>query len=818
MQQTPASPDFRGQVADELRHRFPPRPVPDAWPISMRGRADVLGRIEEMLADAATQLRVNWRRGADLLLQWLETFPGESWQQRWYASPAHDLGQCWADTAAQQLAKPIVTLPNVLRCGLLALFCLDAVRPRMTWLVECRSPYWTQAITTYRDPSGFAALEASVDPIQWSKRVTVIALNQLAKMLIAKGGGIRDITVGDCLEFRDARVATLANSAGQTLFYSLLRNLGSFPADAPVTLNRLGSRSGQLSVAQLVDRFGLACRPVRDLFVDYLTERQPVLDYKSVDSLSRNLAQNFWQDLERHHPGIDSLHLPPEIAASWKERLRTKTTRRRQPDGSIADVASPRKNYTALLTGVRGFYLDIAEWALEDPARWGPWAAPSPVSAAEVTGWHKAAAQRKARMDQRTRERLPIVPLLAEGAARRLQDARTRLEAVLAAAPGERFTVLGETFVRAGHAGRTAIDGSKCAYDDTGRRHNFEFAENRAFWAWASVEFLRHTGVRIEEMLEVSHHSITQYRLPATGELIPLLQIAPSKTDEERLLVVSPELADVLSAIVQRVRASNGAIPLVTAYDPLERVWNPPLPLLFQWQVGGERRAVSRAAVRKGINEVLLEIGLTDAAGEPLTYQLHDFRRIFATEAIQNGMPPHIAQLLLGHKDINTTMGYKAVYPQEAINGHRAFIARRRGLRPSFEYRTPTDEEWDEFLGHFQRRKLSLGECGRAYGSGCQHEHACVRCSLLRVDPAQRGRLEEIRDNLVDRVAEAEREGWVGEADGLRVSLAAAQDKLAQLNERALRATTINLGLPAFGDVAGRTTVAPRRLGDPANA
>ena len=57
--------------------------------------------------------------------------------------------------------------------------------------------------------------------------------------------------------------------------------------------------------------------------------------------------------------------------------------------------------------------------------------------------------------------------------------------------------------------------------------------------------------------------------------------------------------------------------------------------------------------------------------------------RIFATEAIMNGMPPHIAQLILGHKDITTTMGYKAVYPGEAIEAHRAFIARRRELRPT---------------------------------------------------------------------------------------------------------------------------------------
>ena len=48
----------------------------------------------------------------------------------------------------------------------------------------------------------------------------------------------------------------------------------------------------------------------------------------------------------------------------------------------------------------------------------------------------------------------------------------------------------------------------------------------------------------------------------------------------------------------------------------------------------------------------------------------------------------------------------EVVYPEEAINGHGTFIARRRELRPSEEYRTPTDEEWREFLGHFERRRV----------------------------------------------------------------------------------------------------------------
>jgi integrase len=137
------------------------------------------------------------------------------------------------------------------------------------------------------------------------------------------------------------------------------------------------------------------------------------------------------------------------------------------------------------------------------------------------------------------------------------------------------------------------------------------------------------------------------------------LQIAPSKTDAERLLVISPELADVLSAIISRVRGDAGAVPLVVAYDYHERVWNPPMPLLFQRRFGGERRPITGPAIRELITSTLANTGLTDASGQPLRFLPHDFRRILITDAIMHGMPPHIAQLVAGHRDINVTIGYK---------------------------------------------------------------------------------------------------------------------------------------------------------------
>jgi hypothetical protein len=162
-----------------------------------------------------------------------------------------------------------------------------------------------------------------------------------------------------------------------------------------------------------------------------------------------------------------------------------------------------------------------------------------PVSASDAS--HKRdRKQRKSRIDQRTRERLPLLPALVAWAQAERDAAAQRLHAAAAAGPGEMFTAGGQDLRRA--VMRTAKTTGRiwATSPAGGKRRDLTYEEHRAFWAWALIEVLRHTGIRIEELSELTHHSLIQYRLPATGELIPLLQIAPSKTDEERLLVVSP--------------------------------------------------------------------------------------------------------------------------------------------------------------------------------------------------------------------------------------------------------------------------------------
>jgi hypothetical protein len=123
------------------------------------------------------------------------------------------------------------------------------------------------------------------------------------------------------------------------------------------------------------------------------------------------------------------VNLPPEVAARWKQRLRTKTTASRRAG---TGPQAPRLTCRHTLLAVRAFYLDLACWATEDPARWGPWAAPSPVSKADVNS-RKEDRRRKSRMDARTRERLPVLPVLVRSAAE--HHARTAEALAAASAP-----------------------------------------------------------------------------------------------------------------------------------------------------------------------------------------------------------------------------------------------------------------------------------------------------------------------------------------------------------------------------------------------
>ncbi|MGH8922353.1 MAG: site-specific integrase, partial [Actinomycetes bacterium] len=358
----------------QLRRQFPPRQAQASWPATARDQDEVLRRLTSppfLPKNQAT--RAGRRRGTAKLLRWLSSFPGDTWQQRWEASGSEDHpGSSWASLPLGWLRESGLAASydeNDLSSGLLMLICGDVIRPRMTWMVTRAHRHLAPVMAGTRDPAGFARLRelAESGPSSALKDAR-LADTRIATILACKGGVISDITVGDSVEMSDAQ--RLVHSRGgqkKVDFYLRLHALGIFPADAPATIRAFGMAQGQVTVEELVDRYRLQCKPVRDLLVDYLKERQPALDYASLDSASRTLAGLFWARVEALSPGIDTLRLPPDVARAWKEDVRTIKRSVTGPDGSKTVVTRPRINAKDELIRVRALYLDIAQWAMEEP-------------------------------------------------------------------------------------------------------------------------------------------------------------------------------------------------------------------------------------------------------------------------------------------------------------------------------------------------------------------------------------------------------------------------------------------------------------------
>jgi hypothetical protein len=406
-------PDVAG-----LWERFPPRPVPATWATTEQSRQQVLERLlaPPFVLDNPS-LQAGRRVGLVKVVHWLEEHPGDTWQDRWIASGADAAGNtAWRHLVGAWLQRTGWGYRNLrggfiaMGRGLLPLISGDVIRPSLAWLLTPGTPKnLTEEMARARDPSGFAELAAltATDPANAGTKQT--ALRRIVAMMAAKGGVAAEVTVGDCLELLGVLGTGDGPKDTSLYFYQLLHAAGIFPPSAPPTV-RVFNAQGQQSVEQLIDRYDIACRPIRNLLVAYLRERHPAMDYTSLRNLAVCLGKLFWKDLELHHPGIDSLRLTPEVAAAWKRRVATKHTRADNASGRIADARALRSDHGInYLSMVRAFYLDIAQWAIEDPPQWGPWAAPCPIRDEEMS-FKKVRSHRKARMDARTRERCRSYP------------------------------------------------------------------------------------------------------------------------------------------------------------------------------------------------------------------------------------------------------------------------------------------------------------------------------------------------------------------------------------------------------------------------
>jgi hypothetical protein len=246
---------------------------------------------------------------------------------------------------------------------------------------------------------------------------------------------------------------------------------------------------GQQTTRELVEGYGIASVQIRELIIRYLDERRASYDYVSLRDVVYILSSLFWVDIEKHHPGIDTINLPADVVAAWKERIVVFT----DPSGNVR----PRKDVLRVLVRIRAFYLDIQHWAVEDP-RWAAWAVPSPISKRETKGLTKLTKSRQAQMHHRVRERLPQLPTLADSADRRRSSLASLLKLASDIQIGDTVVHDGDRYRRIDWKSNTRIlspQGIRVTNLTADETFDLSRREDEAFWSWAIIETLRRTGV-----------------------------------------------------------------------------------------------------------------------------------------------------------------------------------------------------------------------------------------------------------------------------------------------------------------------------------
>ena len=444
-----------------------------------------------------------------------------------------------------------------------------------------------------RDPAAFAGLTALCQSGSVGAFARLAALDKIAVIMAAKGGVPAGITVGDCIELLDVVAAVRTGKdrhPHSPLFYQLLRSWGAFGQDAPAAMRALAGR-GKPTCEQLIDRYGIACQPVRDVLVDYLRERQASADFSSLQRLAYLLGKLFWADLEAHHPGISSLKLPRDAAAAWKQRVMTRTTTTATGDGQArADGDRPPG---------RAQRADRSPGVLPRHRRMGR-RGPGPVGAAR--GALPGQRQRRLPQERPLPAQVPDGPADPGTAARAARPGRLgrcrahRLRRAAAGRPG---------YPRGLAVHRRRADAAPGGDED--RDHRPDLGRRPGHRQTPRPDLRRTPRVLVlgDDRGAAAHRHPdrgTDRAVPPQPDPVPAAghrRADPAAADrpvQDRRRNGCWSSPPSWPTSCRRSCAGSAAprphVPLVVSYDKNERVYNPPMPLLFQWRCRLENRPV----------------------------------------------------------------------------------------------------------------------------------------------------------------------------------------------------------------------------------
>ena len=151
--------------------------------------------------DAVPAERRRRRESVNAVLDWLEGFPGEGWQERWLLSGSDAAGRTWGPRDLMGHHRSLLT------AGLGVLIVVRAVRPAYGWLSGSRMLGVYAAYRSHNQAAAFADLAEHAARRGFAEHEAE-ALNALARMVIVTGKNLTDLGTADFAAYTAARKQT----------------------------------------------------------------------------------------------------------------------------------------------------------------------------------------------------------------------------------------------------------------------------------------------------------------------------------------------------------------------------------------------------------------------------------------------------------------------------------------------------------------------------------------------------------------------------------------------------------------------------------
>ena len=229
----------------------------------------------------------------------------------------------------------------------------------------------------------------------------------------------------------------------------------------------------------------------------------------------------------------------------------------------------------------------------------------------------------------------------------------------------------------------------------------------------------------------------------------PCLRYYNAKMAAEQLVPLSPTAADT----IRQQQAE------------LRRRWPDGPPVLFPAPHSNPdgTRPFSYATLRARLARWQDDIDVRDEAGQPVRATAHRFRHTLGSRLINQGVPQHVIQRLLGHASPQMTARYATLHDTTVRQAFDEYCQQRVNLHGERIVYDPAgvtaDAEWIKHNMARVQASLPNGYCGRPPQQDCPHPNACLTCPDFQTTPAFLDVHRRQRDETRILIATAEADG-----------------------------------------------------------